>query len=354
MKNTILIIMFLLVSLLMNKNIYSQNNYDYVYWDFTQKMDSANYSSDTNHQNLVKHIYYNNINVSPITFGSVIRPVNDSIYYKTYGWDSQGHSQQKFLSITITPKNNYILPNINSILILIKYTVNNGDTISNSNTEFNITQNSNSIKIEIRFLKLKHKDIVNIYTLSICGDIPLPITLKSFNYNIIKNSVKLSWTTENEINNDKFEIYRNNIKIGEIKGNGTKTSTSAYEFYDKNLQVGDYVYKLKQIDYNNNFEWFDLSAIVHINVSNKSNIEQNYPNPFNSSTKINYTVYKNSFIKIKIFDILGKEIKTLLNEYKQSGYYSIEFDALNFPSGIYYYSFETDNIKIIKKMILIK
>lgn len=349
MKNTLLILIFLLLSVL-GKNVYAQTSYDYVKWDFTQVMKNANYSSNINNQNSVKTIYFDNIDVSPIVPDNGLKLINGDFYHKTAGWNN---NLQKVLTIIITSKNNYNLPNINTLSVIMHYSINN-DICDNEKYKSNISEISKSIIIKITFLTKSTKDIVNIYDLTICGDMPLPINLKSFDYNQINNNIKLNWKTENEINNDKFEIYRNSIKVGEIKGNGTKNTISTYEFYDKNLQVGNYSYKLKQIDYNGNSEWFDLSTIIHINNPNKSNIEQNYPNPFNSSTRINYTVYKDNFIKIKIYDILGKEIKVLLNEYKQSGYYSINFDALKFSSGIYYYSFETDDMKIIKKMILIK
>lgn len=81
---------------------------------------------------------------------------------------------------------------------------------------------------------------------------------------------------------------------------------------------------------------------------------QNYPNPFNPITKINYSLPKAGIVKLKIHDILGKKIQTLVNEYKQAGNYSILFDGSKYSSGVYYYKIEIDNFSDAKKMILIK
>ncbi len=83
-------------------------------------------------------------------------------------------------------------------------------------------------------------------------------------------------------------------------------------------------------------------------------LKQNYPNPFNPKTKIKYETAKNGFVNLKVFDVLGREIKTLVNENKNVGYYEIDFDATNLNSGIYFYKLTTNNFSEMKKMILVK
>lgn len=85
-------------------------------------------------------------------------------------------------------------------------------------------------------------------------------------------------------------------------------------------------------------------------------LEQNYPNPFNPSTKINYELSVTGNVKLKIFNVIGKEIAVLVNESKQAGNYSVEFNSsdLNLPSGTYYYSLEAGDFKEVKKMVLVK
>lgn len=84
------------------------------------------------------------------------------------------------------------------------------------------------------------------------------------------------------------------------------------------------------------------------------NLEQNYPNPFNPSTKIVYSIPKESNVTLKIFNILGQQVKTLVNQSQRQGTYTVTFDAASLPSGIYFYSIEAGNYNEVKKMILLK
>ena len=89
-------------------------------------------------------------------------------------------------------------------------------------------------------------------------------------------------------------------------------------------------------------------------VPDKFNLSQNYPNLFNPNTKIDYSIPKNGFVILKIYDVLGREIKTLVNENKTAGYYSIDFNGSEFPSGVYFYKLESNEFGDVKRMILIK
>ncbi|MBM4158723.1 MAG: T9SS type A sorting domain-containing protein, partial [Ignavibacteria bacterium] len=83
-------------------------------------------------------------------------------------------------------------------------------------------------------------------------------------------------------------------------------------------------------------------------------LSQNYPNPFNPVTKIQYSLPKAGFVTLKIYDILGREVRTLVNEYKNAGRYITEFDGSNLSSGIYFYKLEVNGFKDVKRMMLIK
>jgi len=89
-------------------------------------------------------------------------------------------------------------------------------------------------------------------------------------------------------------------------------------------------------------------------ISYSFNLYQNYPNPFNSKTIINFSVPKESFITVKVFDILGNEITTLVSEEKPSGIYKVEFDGSDLPSGVYFYRMQTGKFNDIKKLILMR
>jgi hypothetical protein len=115
---------------------------------------------------------------------------------------------------------------------------------------------------------------------------------------------------------------------------------------------------LKQNDYNGNFEYYLLNGAVEITVPKKFELSQNYPNPFNPVSKIDYNLPSDSKVKILIYDITGKEMKTLVNEVQTAGYYTVIFNGVNLASGLYFYRiFANANGKdfiMVKKMMLIK
>jgi hypothetical protein len=188
----------------------------------------------------------------------------------------------------------------------------------------------------------------------------LPVELVSFVSSLANGKdVKLNWITSSEMNNAGFEIQRkdNNSefkKIGFVKGNNNTNSNSYYSFEDKNLTTGKYSYRLKQIDNNGNFEYFSLSNTVEIGTPSKYNLSQNYPNPFNPVTKISYTIAMAGQVTLKVYDMTGKEIKTLVNEVKSPGFYTVDFSGANLASGIYLYKISAGNYSETKKMSLIK
>jgi len=89
-------------------------------------------------------------------------------------------------------------------------------------------------------------------------------------------------------------------------------------------------------------------------VPNSFKLVQNYPNPFNPSTKINFALPKPDFVKLVVYDILGREVATLVNESLKPGTYEVEWNASNFSSGVYFYRLETDGYIETKKMIVVK
>jgi len=191
------------------------------------------------------------------------------------------------------------------------------------------------------------------------GTTPLPVKLSLFNSNVKTNNIFLNWITSEEENNSGFDIERKRVngewkKIGFVHGNGTKNSESYYSFEDRNLATGKYHYRLKQIDYNGNYEYFDLEGIVEVGVPSKFNLSQNYPNPFNPVTKINYDLPVSGLVTLTIYDILGKEVTTIVNEFKEAGYYSVSFDASELTSGVYFYKLVSGNNSAVKKLVVLK
>ncbi|MGE5411718.1 MAG: T9SS type A sorting domain-containing protein, partial [Clostridiales bacterium] len=83
-------------------------------------------------------------------------------------------------------------------------------------------------------------------------------------------------------------------------------------------------------------------------------LSQNYPNPFNPTTKIVYAIQKQEFVTLKVYDLLGNEVATLVNEIKQTGSHSVEFKASSLPSGVYMYTLQAGQFRESKKLLLIK
>ena len=90
------------------------------------------------------------------------------------------------------------------------------------------------------------------------------------------------------------------------------------------------------------------------NVPGTYTLSQNYPNPFNPSTTISYQLPAYSMVTIKVYDILGREVETLVNEEKEAGYYSIDFNGSDLPSGVYFYKLTAGNFISTRKMLLLK
>jgi hypothetical protein len=189
-----------------------------------------------------------------------------------------------------------------------------------------------------------------------------PVELSSFTSTVSGRNVILNWTTAQELNNMGFDIERKLgdvwAKAGYVAGNGTTTQSINYEFTDKNLASGKYNYRLKQIDFNGSFEYFNLSNEVEIGIPDKFSISQNYPNPFNPSTCIDVDLPIEGRTRITVFDNSGKIMATLFEGLKSAGSYTVEFKGTNLSSGVYYYrvDFNADgrNYSKVLRMTLVK
>lgn len=187
----------------------------------------------------------------------------------------------------------------------------------------------------------------------------LPVELSAFTSELIRNNVYLKWNTTYEVNNSGFNIERSSSngnwqQIGFVKGNGSISASSSYNFEDRNLVSGKYNYRLKQTDFNGNFQYYELKDNVLIGIPKKYALHQNYPNPFNPVTKISFDIPSDGYVKLNIFDNTGRNVKTLLNEVKSAGYYITEFNGSDLSSGTYFCRIESGNFSDVKKLILLK
>jgi hypothetical protein len=188
---------------------------------------------------------------------------------------------------------------------------------------------------------------------------PLPVELVSLSALVSGNSVNLYWKTATEVNSSEFEIEKEQTstsnwqKAGEVKAAGTSVAPKNYSFSDKGLLPGKFDYRLKMTDINGSYKY---SSVVNVAVSAPETfgLSQNYPNPFNPSTNINYQIPKAGFVSLKVFNIIGKEIATLVNQEEPAGDYKVQFDTHNIASGTYFYKLSAGGVSLYKKMIVIK
>jgi uncharacterized lipoprotein YddW (UPF0748 family) len=124
-----------------------------------------------------------------------------------------------------------------------------------------------------------------------------------------------------------------------------------------------YFWRVSALNDNGASNWSPIWAFRTLNVSNieKTNgipltysLGQNYPNPFNPTTTIPFSIVKSEHVRLRIYDILGRTIETLVDDYLPAGIYEFNFDASNLPSGVYMYQISTNNFRMNKKMVLIK
>ena len=186
----------------------------------------------------------------------------------------------------------------------------------------------------------------------------LPVELSLFSASIYKNSVKLNWRTETEINNYGFNVERRSEtskweRISFVNGNGNSNSPREYSYIDQTADAGKYFYRLKQID---NDGAFTYSKFIEVDFNSKMDfsLTQNYPNPFNPTTTIRFYLPAAGNVKLTLFNILGQEIKTLVNELKESGVHTFNFDASDLNSGTYIYKIEAGSFIQTRKMTLVK
>lgn len=192
----------------------------------------------------------------------------------------------------------------------------------------------------------------------------VPVEFTSFTANTNGSQVILNWKTATETNNLGFEIERksektNWSKIGYMEGKGTTTEPSEYTFIDKTINnaSGKLYYRLKQMDYDGTISFSDEISVEFTPA--KFSLNQNYPNPFNPATTIGYALPSASKVKLEVFNAIGQKVRTLVDASQEAGYFEVNFNASNLPSGIYFSVLTTESVngaqgKIVKKMMLLK
>jgi len=189
------------------------------------------------------------------------------------------------------------------------------------------------------------------------GDPTVPVELVSFSASVDKGKVVLNWMTASELNNSGFQVERKTSgeweEIGFVGGKGTTAEVNNYIFVDANPASGKNYYRLKQIDFDGSFEYSNVIE-VDLTMPYRFVLEQNYPNPFNPTTTINFETTQKGVVTLKVYNILGGLVETLLNEERPAGRHTISFNASNLASGVYFYTLSSKEGTITKRMLLLK
>jgi hypothetical protein len=216
------------------------------------------------------------------------------------------------------------------------------------------------------YYKIYTVDKAYNYSTGLASDpaVALPVEMTSFTATSSANNAILNWKTATEVNNYGFEIERRSVasvnsksvewtKIGFITGNGTSNSAHNYSYADASVSSGTYAYRLKQIDHDGTYK-YSSEAEVSIQVPNTFALNQNFPNPFNPTTTIAYTIPEQGMVSLIVYDVLGRQVGTLINEYKSAGSYTVSLDASKLSSGVYFYCLQSGSFIQKKKMVLLK
>ncbi len=193
----------------------------------------------------------------------------------------------------------------------------------------------------------------------------VPVELTSFEASKVDNSICLSWATATETNNDRFVVERksetsNWSAVATAIGNGTSTERHEYSYMDNAISENEtYYYRLKQVDYDGTFAYSKVVKVESTSLPTDFTLNQNYPNPFNPSTVISYSMPVDGAVKLVVTNVLGQEVKELVNGQQTAGSYKINFNAQGLTSGIYFYNLNVKSatgevFNQVKKMMFVK
>ncbi len=196
----------------------------------------------------------------------------------------------------------------------------------------------------------------------------LPVELTAFSASVNEGKVILNWQTETEINNYGFEIERVMItgqllpvnekweKIGFIEGAGNSNIPKSYLFTDNSqIEERKRSYRLKQLDLDGKFTYSEEITVELSAIPAEFSLSQNYPNPFNPSTIIEFSLPNDSDVKLKVYNLLGQEVVSLIDGEMKAGYHKVKFDATSgLASGVYLYKIHAGEYSAVKKLMLLK
>jgi hypothetical protein len=184
----------------------------------------------------------------------------------------------------------------------------------------------------------------------------LPVSLTNLSATALGGKITVRWTTSSEINNLGFDIQRSIdgaswTSLGFIHGAGNSSSSRHYSYVDNNPEPRKYYYRLKQIDIDQHFKY---SSIVSASLNGKAGflLGQNFPNPFNNQATIQFTLPGTEKVKIVLFDMGGRVLRTLVNGTKEAGSHVISLNVGTLSKGVYYYKMQAGDFTDVKKLTI--
>ena len=207
------------------------------------------------------------------------------------------------------------------------------------------------------------------FGIRIVADVPLPVQLASFTAQTTgQSTVLLEWSTVSEVNNFGFEVQRNGSSDPSfaslpgvfIPGHGTTIEPHYYSHTDETASVGQWSYRLKQIDYDGTTS-FSPVVVVDIltgvgaqEIPTEYYLDQNYPNPFNPTTVIEYGLPERANVSLTVYNSLGQVVATLAQGEQEKGVHTVRLNAANLSTGVYIYTMHAGNFVSTKKLMLVR
>ncbi len=205
-----------------------------------------------------------------------------------------------------------------------------------------------------------------INTFAAMNNIPLPIQLSYFRGRISSSCIELRWGTVSETNNYGFDLLRSQDRViittvpnSFVPGHGTTNEPHNYVFTDCTVPPGVWSYRLRQFDLDgtiNYSEWIEVEVLTSAREEKPGEfaLMQNYPNPFNPATNFGFRIASSALVTLRIFDVLGREVTTLINNEMEQGSYEITYNAKNLSGGVYFYTLKAGSFTQTRKLVLAK
>jgi hypothetical protein len=191
-------------------------------------------------------------------------------------------------------------------------------------------------------------------------DAQLFVELNSFDADANDNTIRLTWVTASESQNDHFELTRDDRRLATIPSQGNGPTGHTYSYVDHSVTAGtSYAYTLIAVDVNGGRSELASRSVIATGQSTSGliseySLRQNYPNPFNPLTSIGFDLVDRGTVSLRVYNVMGEEVANLVDGDMPAGTHSVTFDGESLPSGLYLYRLQINGFVAEKKMLLIK